>query len=203
MREEPADGDTNVLLVCPQALGPLACPSGANVRHERTEVSAPLLDVGEVLAGGEALPASSRTAPACGTSAGVNGIDRDEAVPCERVEQIEVRSSVRSATSTAASTVHPSTNTDKVASMRCSASSSSPKLHSTVARSSLPFWEVDRSAAQCIEASFQPSEQSSRLQHPVRAAASSMARGDRRRAGRSPRWQRRCRRSGRSCGGPP
>ena len=207
MREEPADGDTNVLLVCAQALGPSACPSAG---QSAFATNAPKCSACRFSTSARSSLAARRSCelPYRGQHVeprlGVNGIDRDEAVPCERVEQVEVRSSVRSATSTAASSVHPSTNTDKVASMPLLGVVQQPEapFHGRP-QCSLPFWEVDRSAAQCIEASFQPSEQSSRLQHPVRAAASSMARGDRRRAGRSPRWQRRCRRSGRSCGGPP
>ena len=83
---------------------------------------------------------------------------------------------MRSATSTAASTVHPSTNTDKVASMRCSASSSSPKLHSTVAAVFVAV--LGGRPIRCpMHRGFAPAERAKQqVAAPVRAAASSMAR---------------------------
>ena len=61
--------------------------------------------------------------------------DADEAVAGERVEQIQ-RLVLRAAADTrvAASSVHPSANTDKASASSRSWSSRSPKLHSTVAR---------------------------------------------------------------------
>ena len=91
--EEPADGDPQVLLLGPQPLGPLGLSFGGpvGVLHERTEVlGVPPLDVGQVGAGGEALGGQlPHRCEHAEPRPGVGRVDVHEAVPGERVEQIE------------------------------------------------------------------------------------------------------------------
>ena len=91
--EEPTDGDSQVLLLGAQALGPLGLSlrGPVGVLHERTEVlRVPPLDVGPLGAGGEALggelPDRREHAE---PRPGVGRVDAHEAVPGERIEQIE------------------------------------------------------------------------------------------------------------------
>ena len=208
VREEPADGDPQVLLVGPQALGPLGLSfrraSRRSPRAHRSTPRAASTSARSSLAARRSA-ANSRTAASMWNLGPASvGVDRDEAVPGERIEQIE-RPVLGEIGDVHGRLDRPPVDEDRqVASICCSASSSSPKLHSTVARS--VRCRSGRSTGPVPKASRLRSSRASKAagsSSRVRAAASSMASGDRRDAGRSPRWRRRCPRSGRSRGGPP
>ena len=82
----------------------------------------------------------------------VVGDDADEAVAGERVEEVQrLVLACSAATRAAASSVHPSANTDSASTSSRSESLSSPKLHSTVARS--VRWRSGRSTGPVPSAS--------------------------------------------------
>ena len=171
VREEPADGDPEVLLVRPQALGPLGLSfrGPVGVRHQRTEVlGVPPLDVGEILAVGEALGGEL---PHGGQHVEprprVNRVDGDEAVPCQRVEQIE-RPVLGEVGDVHRGLDRPPVDEDRQRGQHPLlgfVEEPEAPLDGRPQRS-LPFGEVDRAGAQRVEASFQPREQRSWLQHP-------------------------------------
>ena len=182
----------------PQSLGPLDLSFGGpvGVLHERAEVlGVPPLDVAPASARRRAArrrtPAPSR---ACGTAGSTSvAIDADQAVPGERVEQVErlvlgeagdVGGRLDASSRRRRPTAPPASS--------CSASSSSPTLHSTVARS--VRWRSGRSTGPVPSASsdvLEPGEQRRRCRAagcgPPRARSPAAGR---RGAGRSPRRRR-------------
>ena len=136
-------------------------------------------DLGRLVAGGQALGGHLPDRREHGNRGSTSlASTRTRLCPARASSRSSVRSSERSATRTAASTVQPSAKTDMVASICCSASSSSPRLHSTVARS--VRCRSGRSTGPAPSASRRvPSRASSAFgsSNRVRAAASSMASG--------------------------
>ena len=160
VREEPADGDPDVLLVGPHALGPLGLSfrGPVGVRHQRAEVPCvPRLDVGEILAVGEALGGEL---PHGGQHVeprpGVHRVDGNEAVARQRVEQIE-RLVLGQTCDVHRGLDLPPVDEDRQRGQH-------PLLDffeepeaplDRRPQRSLPFGEIDRAGAQGVEAAFQ------------------------------------------------
>ena len=208
--EEPADGDPQVLLLGPQALGPLGLSlrGPVGVLHERAEVLA--------RAAARRRPASARAARRSAASSRTDASMRNlgpasvastltRLCPASASSRSSVRSSVRSETCTAASSVQPSTKTDSVASislLRVVEQPDAPldgraQRALTLGRSTGPVPSASRLTSE-------PGQQCRRARAagcgppPARWRAAG-----RRGAGRSRRRPSRCPRSGRSRSGRP
>ena len=172
VREEPADGDPQVLLLGAQPVGPLALTLGGpvGVLHECAEVLgvAPF-DVGPVRPGGEAfggelLYRSEHAEP----RSGVGHVDGHEAVPGEHVEQVE-RPVLGEVGDVHGRFDGPSLDEDRQGRQHLllGVLQQSDAPLDGRAEGALALGEIDRPGTQGVETTSEPGEQRSRIQQPA------------------------------------
>jgi hypothetical protein len=169
VRQEPADGDTDVLLLGPHPLGPrrLPFPGPVVCRHEATEVFGMLpLDVGQPRAAGEAL--GRELAHRCQHAeprSGIDCLDLHKAVPDEGVEQVQDLI-VGEAGDVHGGVHRPALDEDREHLQHLllrSIEQPEAPLDGRAQRA-LTLRQVRRAGAEGVEAVFEPSEQRTRFQ---------------------------------------